>query len=226
MIGSGICLVVMAALSASPVGLAPDDAARPGARTIEWRLFDGTAARVAVARPRSQAEDPKSAQPIGHARCVRIGVDQVRPLLAGLRSAVRPRTQSELVDAIAALAQSVEFELRRGPHLPIETLDLWKGDCEDKSILAAALLQAAGIDVVLLKFRQDRHMAVAAALAQDGAWVVSLDGTRYTYIECTGYGWRPGRLPPDLDLETPVVIRIPPDDGQAATDRAPATPRP
>ena len=38
------------------------------------------------------------------------------------------------------------------PHYPLETLAEAQGDCKDKSVLAAALLQAAGFDVALLQF--------------------------------------------------------------------------
>lgn len=189
-------------------------------KTLEWRLFDGARVRVPIQVSARELEHCRSAAPRSHGRCVRDGVAQVRDVLDAMRRTLRLASEADEVEAIASLAQSVEFELRRGPHMPLDTLDLWKGDCEDKSILAASLLIAAGHDVVLLKFPRDRHMAVAAALARVGEWTIDVDGRRHTYIECTGYGWRPGRLPPDLAAETPVIIRVPPDTPvrAAATD--------
>jgi len=201
--------VVAAALSVAALTPSGADDVQGTGKTLEWRLFSGSRARVTIAYTKRELSEARPAVARSHGHCVRAGVPQVRPVVEGMRSALRLNGEAELVEAIAALAQSVEFESRRGPHMPLDTLDLWKGDCEDKSILAAALLLAAGLDTVLLKFPRDRHVAVASVLARDGEWTVTVDGKRYTYIECTGYGWRPGRLPPDLRTETPVVIRIP-----------------
>jgi hypothetical protein len=185
-------------------------------KTLEWRLFDGSRACVTCSFTERQLAEARSPNLRSHGECVRAGAIQVRPLLESLRTSLGLEGQSELVEAIASLAQSVEFELRRGPHMPLDTLDLWKGDCEDKSILAASLLVAAGLDTVLLKFPRDRHMAVAAVLTRDGDWTVTVEGKRYTYIECTGYGWRPGRLPPDLTTDTAVIVRIPKEPSDAS----------
>lgn len=200
-------------------------------KTLEWRLFDGSQARVTLDYAPEELSRVRAGRQQTHGSCVRLGVRQVEPLLQAMRRSLRLQTETDLVEAIVALAQSITFELRQGPHAPLDTLDLWKGDCEDKSILAAALLAAAGYETVLLKFGRSKHMAIAAVLPKTGEWCLDIDGRRYTYIECTAYGWRPGRLPPDLSTETPSIIRIPPEakpatqpteTGQAAPGHTPS----
>lgn len=78
------------------------------------------------------------------------------------------------------------------PKYPIETL-IEGGDCEDTSILMAALLDQMGYDVIILKC--PGHVAV-------GVWCEGCYGTyfrfrgrRYFYLETTAPGWGVGQIP-------------------------------
>lgn len=84
------------------------------------------------------------------------------------------------------------------PRYPIETLFDRGGDCEDTSILAAAMLDKMGYDVALLLLRNAKHMAVGISL--DGYYGSYYDysGKKYFYLETTGDGWQIGQIPPDL----------------------------
>lgn len=85
---------------------------------------------------------------------------------------------------------------------PIETLTDEKGDCKDKSILAAAMLNQMGYDVVLLKYQ--KHMAVGVKVNGQGTYF-EYEGSRYYYAETTGAGWDIGNVPDDLQGVTPTI---------------------
>jgi predicted transglutaminase-like cysteine proteinase len=81
------------------------------------------------------------------------------------------------------------------PRYPVETLFEKQGDCEDTSILAAAILSKMGYDVALLLFEKFDHMGVGvndASIEYGNSWIV--DGKRYWYFDTTGgrsVGWTP-----------------------------------
>lgn len=85
------------------------------------------------------------------------------------------------------LADGVEY-----PKYPIETLVDGKGDCEDSSILSAALLGIMGYDAVLLKYSD--HMALGVQMTGFGPYYADytpkyyeFGGKRYYYVETTNY---------------------------------------
>jgi len=94
------------------------------------------------------------------------------------------------------------------PKFPVETIVEGWGDCEDTSILYAALMKAAGYDVVLLKIKE--HMAVGVAFSKPihGAYV-SYKNKIYFYAETSGSLWRVGDIPSDLKHSLVQIIEIP-----------------
>jgi hypothetical protein len=84
------------------------------------------------------------------------------------------------------------------PRYPIETLVDDGGDCEDTSILMAALLNQMGYGDILLKFPE--HMSVGV-LGGEGVYGTYYEhnGGKYYYLETTGEGWGIGQLPPEYD---------------------------
>lgn len=84
------------------------------------------------------------------------------------------------------------------PRYPIETLYERRGDCEDTSILMAALLKELGYEVGFLHL--PGHLAVALRTADDysGGAYYEINGHRYLYIESTGSGWNIGDIPEDV----------------------------
>jgi hypothetical protein len=78
------------------------------------------------------------------------------------------------------------------PKYPVETLVDGKGDCEDSSILAAALLNLMDYDVVLLGYSD--HMAVGVQMTNFDPYYADYApkyynsmGKRYYYAETTNY---------------------------------------
>lgn len=95
------------------------------------------------------------------------------------------------------------------PRYPIETLYERQGDCEDTSILMAALLKAYGYEVGFIHL--PGHLAVALRTSDDysdGPYV-QMDGHRYLYIESTSTGWNIGDIPDEVIGEPAYVYLIP-----------------
>ena len=84
---------------------------------------------------------------------------------------------------------------------PIETLVDGEGDCEDKSILLAALLRELGCEVVLLEF--PNHVAVGVEANRDDAYgsYAPYGGKKYFYLESTASGWELGEIPTEYDVK-------------------------
>ena len=96
------------------------------------------------------------------------------------------------------------------PRYPLETIVDNGGDCEDKAILASALLHEMGYDVVLLKFPD--HMAVGVDI-QDGVSLpddeqpvyYDYHGKRYYYLETSDTTWDIGQIPDELKNIAPKI---------------------
>jgi hypothetical protein len=89
-----------------------------------------------------------------------------------------------------------------------ETIIDAKGDCEDTSILLAAIMQSSyfGLDTALLV--PPGHMGVGIAGLDIQGTPFKFDGRQYFYIETTGKGWKAGQLP-DIYANTDLtVIRV------------------
>lgn len=94
------------------------------------------------------------------------------------------------------------------PRYPLETLADGQGDCKDKSVLAAALLQTMGFDVALLRYPgTPGHMALGIALDGSGS-SFSSGGTSYFYVEMTSPGWAVGEVPDELKGVMPAIIPV------------------
>jgi len=79
------------------------------------------------------------------------------------------------------------------PRYPVETLVDYGGDCEDTSILTAALLKSMAKDVILLKLYN--HLSVGIAGISSQGYYYLYNGKNYYYLETTGEGWGIGDLP-------------------------------
>lgn len=95
------------------------------------------------------------------------------------------------------------------PRYPIETIYERQGDCEDTSILMAALLKEWGYEVGFLHL--PGHIAVALRTADNysGGDYYEINGHRYLYIESTGSGWNIGDIPDDCKGVSAQFYRIP-----------------
>jgi hypothetical protein len=89
------------------------------------------------------------------------------------------------------------------PRYPVELLKDSKGDCEDKAILTASILDRLGYNVSLLKL--PNHVAVGVHL-DESATVYDYYIKEFYYLETTSTGWTLGKVPPDYKGESNVTV--------------------
>ena len=93
------------------------------------------------------------------------------------------------------------------PKYPFETLYDLSGDCEDSSILLAAILRELNFSICLIVY--DDHVAVGVKGADDlpGTYF-NVDDVKYYYVESTGQGWEVGNIPDDYKDKKAKIIKI------------------
>ena len=84
------------------------------------------------------------------------------------------------------------------PKYPIETIYERRGDCEDSSILMAALLKEWGYEVGFLHLPHHVAVAIRTSNTYNAGPYYEIDGRRYLFIESTGSGWFIGDIPEDF----------------------------
>lgn len=77
------------------------------------------------------------------------------------------------------------------PRYPVETL-IEGGDCEDKAVLATALLRQLGYKTLLLRFQD--HAAIAVAVPCSKGTYFEFDGEKYWFAEVSNKTWLIGEL--------------------------------
>ncbi|MFB6136028.1 MAG: transglutaminase domain-containing protein [Halobacteriaceae archaeon] len=142
----------------------------------------------------------------------------------------RGRDDREAVATVARFVQSIPYErdvVTTGrpeyPQFPVETLYYQQGDCEDLSILAAAVLRERGFDVAVVVLPDRRHMCLGVAVPWDldGGYVTH-EGTDYYLLETTDTGWRLGQVPPEYGDAAATVHPV--NDAPLLLHRWEATP--
>jgi len=138
-------------------------------------------------------------------------------LLAALRD-IREREDLDgdrYIELIAVFVQSIPYKtdaLAIEPKFPIETYVDGEGDCDDKSLLLAALLAREGYGTALFYFEEEEHMAVG--VKSTGCCYLN---TSYAYIETTNtsyVGISPVALADGTYLSSePLVIPVGDGDG-------------
>ena len=114
------------------------------------------------------------------------------------------------VNSLPNTPENVTIMRDEYPRYPIETLFDRGGDCEDTSILAAAILDKMGFDTALLYMPSEDHVAVGVSVkGVQGSYYPS-DRTKYYYIETTGEGWELGIIPPGFEDTSAYVYPLNP----------------
>jgi hypothetical protein len=113
--------------------------------------------------------------------------------------------EAQKLELVITLVQSIAYTDNNGtaiadeyPCYPIETIFNRGGNCEDTSILLAALLDAMGYDVALLYLDEAQYMAVGIALPGAYGQYYEYNGKQYFYIETTKENWPIGQISLDL----------------------------
>jgi hypothetical protein len=97
------------------------------------------------------------------------------------------------VQSMTYTVDSVTTPYDEYPRYPIQTLFDRGGDCEDTSILVAALLDRMGYDVALIHL--PGHMAVGVAISNSYGSYYEYEKKKYSYLETTGEGFEIGEVP-------------------------------
>ncbi|WNY26673.1 hypothetical protein [Methanolapillus ohkumae] len=124
-------------------------------------------------------------------------------------------TDDQTVGNIIAFIQSMPYSsdsVTTGfdsyPRYPVETLVDGGGDCEDSTILAAALLHELGYDTALLGFTG--HMALGVAGMDDMPTdAVSFERNgKYYYVETTSSDYAIGEMPAGVDAGSIHIYKM------------------
>ena len=120
------------------------------------------------------------------------------------------KTNVEKINFIASFVQGIEYkkddpknETYEYPQYPLETLKEKHGDCEDKAILTAALLESLGYNVSLIRLPQ--HMAVGVHLNETIS-VYSYYIDQYYFLETTALSMPLGKIPPEYQNLSNVTM--------------------
>ncbi|MFQ5887689.1 MAG: hypothetical protein ACE5HY_03230 [Candidatus Hydrothermarchaeales archaeon] len=122
--------------------------------------------------------------------------------------------RKNLAEHVLAFVQSLPYEgdMDEYPKYPLETLVEGGGDCEDTSILYAALMKALGYDVALLDFKD--HVMVGVAFRDPvpasliGKKSFDHNGRRYYTAETTEKYWRIGEILEEYEKKEAAVYPV------------------
>jgi len=120
----------------------------------------------------------------------------------------KPDLVISFVQSMPYIADDVTTPYDDYPRYPIETVFAGGGDCEDTSILVAAILDGMGYDVALLLLEGARHMAVGVAIPGIEAPYYEFGGKQYYYLETTGAGYEIGVIPSNITDTTAFVYPL------------------
>lgn len=126
----------------------------------------------------------------------------------------RSWTKQDRVDFVLSFVQSLPYtlddvttgfdEFRR---YAVETLIDGGGDCEDTTILVAAVLRGLGEKTALIF--TPGHIALGVSGDYTGV-SLTYNGTKYYYCETTGTGWTVGTLPASVGKTVDEIIPLSP----------------
>jgi hypothetical protein len=104
----------------------------------------------------------------------------------------------DFTNGVLMLVHQIGYrEIMPGKY-PVETLVDGVGDCDLFAYIAASILEAGGIPVVLLYYRNQLHMEIGVDLgrtpteARVEVYSVNVQNVSYYIAECTGEQWRDG----------------------------------
>jgi len=134
----------------------------------------------------------------------------------------------DFANGVLMIAHQIPYQESMPQKYPIETLKENEGDCDLFSYMAASIMKAGGLDVNLLLFEEQNHMAVGVHLPEtpkDSRTVASYftyEQKRYYVAECTGNfdnGWRVGESPDLLQGATAQIIPLDAVDEDVIPDK-------
>lgn len=122
----------------------------------------------------------------------------------------------QTVEFVVSFVQNIKYasdEDTKGvpqfARYPVETLVEQRGDCEDTSILLAAILKEMNFGVVLVMLSGDPgHMAVGVKGEGLTGVYYEFQGNKYYYVETTDVGWSIGQIPDEYRHWEAVILPL------------------
>jgi hypothetical protein len=144
----------------------------------------------------------------------------VEPIAEGIQNITRnmPYSNEQFADAVLALVHQMSYVVN-GAQYPVETLVNNSGDCVDLSLLAASIMQAGGLDVVLIHYIgiTPGHMNVGVYLPDKPVYhtageaptdFVYNNKTYWTAEATPAENWKVGDQWSSLSNVEPVIIPL------------------
>jgi len=122
----------------------------------------------------------------------------------------------EILNTISFVQEAIEYKSDKETmgveeywRFPIETLYDKVGDCECKSILAAALLKALNRNILFVLFPKHVGLAIEGETSFPSMFeFIEYKGKFYYYCELTAKGWLPGEIPKELCGKSMKLIEV------------------
>lgn len=177
-----------------------------------WVNLD-TLEQTRAENPQSKYEDGKECMDEWVTGGITLEVQQAARALNDLTVERHYSSMVEIANVLA-FAQSVEYKYDKDStgideywRFPIETIYDKVGDCEDSTILAAAVLYRLGYEIALLF--PPGHAALGVVVPDDlQGHFLEHEGRKYFYCETTDEGWKIGELPDRYRGQKMAVLPI------------------
>jgi hypothetical protein len=112
----------------------------------------------------------------------------------------------DYTNGVLEIVHQITYQETKPGRYAVETLAKGEGDCDLFAYVAASILEAGGIDCVLLLYKDQEHMELGVDVGYqpkdtryDSIYSVTYQNVTYYVAECTGggwrYGWRVGECP-------------------------------
>ena len=104
----------------------------------------------------------------------------------------------DFTNGVLMIVHQIDYQESVPGKYPVETLVKGVGDCDLFAFVAASILEAGGVDTILLYYKEKLHMEIGVALgnapitARVETSSVTYQGVSYYIGECTGGKWRTG----------------------------------
>ena len=133
-------------------------------------------------------------------------------------------TPEDFTNAVLTIVHQITYEETIPSFYPVETLVKGKGDCDLFVYIAASILEAGGINTVLLFYETQAHMQLGVDIGylpvdvRSEAVHVNYQNVHYYIAECTGSAWRTGwRVGECSTIYQNVSVQVTPITGMEKT---------
>jgi hypothetical protein len=124
----------------------------------------------------------------------------------------------DFTNGVLMLVHQITYQEVKPGRYPVETLVAGNGDCDLFAYIAASILEAGGINAVLLYFKDELHMEIGVDLgsapvdARTQAYSINYQNVAYYVGECTSsnwrIGWRVGEYPDEFQNVSARVVTL------------------